>query len=166
MIASYVLSSTLVPVLSVWLFRNRTAKAEQKSGFFARLQEGYGRFAARVVRRRWPVIVAYVAVCIPVLLLAGRIGTELFPRVDTGQFQLRVRAPAGTRLEKTEEIVLDVDHAIREEVGAPFVQITLGNVGNPPWSYPVNAIYTWNSGPQEAVLLVALEPGRRPASRR
>jgi multidrug efflux pump subunit AcrB len=43
------------------------------------------------------------------------------------------------------------------------VQITLGNVGNPPWSYPVNGIYTWNSGPQEAVLLVALEPGKRPS---
>src|SRR6266850_5532929 len=104
-----------------------------------------------------------VQTCALPISLAGRVGTELFPRVDTGQFQLRVRAPAGTRLEKTEEIVLDVDHAIREEVGAQFVQITLGNVGNPPWSYPVNAIYTWNSGPQEAVLLVALEPGKRPS---
>ncbi len=163
MIASYLLSSTLVPVLSVWLFRNRTAKAEQKPGFFARLQERYGRLAAGVVRLRWRVTFVYAAVCIPVLLLVGRIGTELFPRVDTGQFQLRVRAPAGTRLEKTEEIVRDVDHAIREEVGAQFVQMTLGNVGNAPWSYPVNGIYTWNSGPQEAVLLVALEPGKRPS---
>jgi len=52
MISSYLLSSTLVPVLSVWLFRNRTARAEQKSGFLGRLQERYGRFAARVVRLR------------------------------------------------------------------------------------------------------------------
>ena len=163
MIASYLLSSTLVPVLAVWLFRNRTAKAEQRPGFLGRLQERYGHLAADIVRLRWRVVLVYAAVCISVLLLVGRLGTELFPRVDTGQFQLRVRAPAGTRLEKTEEIVLDVDHAIREEVGAQFVQITLGNVGNPPWSYPVNAIYTWNSGPQEAVLLVALEPGKRPS---
>ena len=163
MFASYLLSSTLVPVLSVWLFRNRTPRAEQRPGLFGRLQERYGRLATGVVRLRWPVILIYVAVCIPVLLLAGRVGTELFPRVDTGQFQLRVRAPAGTRLERTEEIVLDVDRTIREEVGAPFVQMTLGNIGNPPWSYPVNAIYTWNSGPQEAVLLVALEPGKRPS---
>jgi len=163
MIASYLLSSTLVPVLSVWLFRNRRAKVEHKPGLFARLQERYARFAGRVVRLRWVVLPVYVAVCIPALLLVGRVGTELFPRVDTGQFQLRVRAPAGTRLEKTEEIVRDVDHAIREEVGGQFVEMTLGNVGNPAWSYPVNGIYTWNSGPQEAVLLVALKPGKRPS---
>jgi multidrug efflux pump subunit AcrB len=163
MIASYLLSSMLVPVLAVWLFRNSHAEVERKPGFFARLQERYARFAAQVVRLRWLVILVYVAVCIPVLLLVGHVGTELFPRVDTGQFQLRVRAPAGTRLEKTEEIVRDVDHAIREEVGGKFVQMTLGNIGNPPWSYPVNGIYTWNSGPQEAVLLVALKPGKRPS---
>jgi CzcA family heavy metal efflux pump len=163
MIASYLLSSTLVPTLSVWLFRNRHMQPEAKPGLFARLQERYARFAGSVVRLRWPVILAYVAVCIPLLLLVGRVGTELFPRVDAGQFQLRVRALAGTRLEKTEEIVREVDAAIREEVGAQFVQMTLGNVGNPPWSYPVNGIYTWNSGPQEAVLLVALRPGKRPS---
>jgi multidrug efflux pump subunit AcrB len=162
MIASYLLSSTLVPVLAVWLFRNRRL-AEHKPGFFARMQERYARLAASVVRRRWPVTLVYVVVCVPMLLLVGRVGTELFPRVDTGQFQLRIRAPAGTRLEKTEEIVRDVDHAIREEVGGQLVGMTLGNVGNPPWSYPVNAVYTWNAGPQEAVLLVALNPGKRPS---
>jgi CzcA family heavy metal efflux pump len=162
MIASYLLSSTLVPVLSVWLFRNRQA-GEHRAGLFERVQERYGRFAAGVVRLRWPVVLVYVVACVPLLLLTGRVGTELFPRVDTGQFQLRVRAPAGTRLEKTEEIVRDVDQAIREEVGAPMVQMTLGNVGNPPWSYPVNAVYTWNAGPQEAVLLVSLRPGKRPS---
>src|SRR5262249_42325619 len=102
MIASYLLSSTLVPVLSVWLFRNRQV-VEHEPGFFARLQERYGRLAGGVVKRRWPVVLVYVVACVPVFLLAGRVGTELFPRVDTGQFQLRVRAPAGTRLEKTEE---------------------------------------------------------------
>jgi multidrug efflux pump subunit AcrB len=163
MIASYLLSSTLVPVLAVWLFRGRRAADAPEPARFARLQERYARFAAGAVRRRWPLVVGYAAVSLPLLLLVGRVGTELFPRVDTGQFQLRVRAPAGTRLEKTEEIVRDLDRAIRDEVGAQFVQITLGNVGNPPWSYPVNGIYTWNSGPQEAVLLVALEPGKRPS---
>jgi multidrug efflux pump subunit AcrB len=110
------------------------------------------------------VILLYaIVVCVPLLLLVGRVGTELFPRVDTGQFMLRVRAPAGTRLEKTEEIVRDVDHAIREEVGGQLVQMTLGNIGYPAWNYPVNAVYTFNAGPQEAVLLVALKPGKRPS---
>src|SRR5207248_1681988 len=97
------------------------------------------------------------------LLLAGRLGTELFPRTDTGQFQLRIRAPDGTRLERTEDIVREADRVIRDEVGADKVAITLANVGNPPWSYPVNAVYVWNSGPHEAILLVALKPGHRPS---
>jgi multidrug efflux pump subunit AcrB len=163
MIASYLLSSTLVPVLSTWLFRN--ARPQHDDGgttLTHRAQERYGRWAERILRMRWAVIAAYLAGCVPALWLAGRVGTELFPSVDTGQFQMRIRAPAGTQLERTEEIVRDVDRAIREEVGADRVALTLANVGNPPWSYPVNGIYVWNAGPQEAVLLCALKPGHRP----
>jgi multidrug efflux pump subunit AcrB len=162
MIASYLLSSTLVPVLATWLFRNRGGH-EPKEGFFARLQNRYTSFAKRIVDGRWLVFIGYLALCIPALFLVKLVGTELFPSVDTGQFQLRVRAPAGTRLEKTEEIVRDLDQAIREEVGANKVEMTLANIGNPPWSYPVNAVYVWNSGPQEAVLLASLKPGNRPS---
>jgi multidrug efflux pump subunit AcrB len=163
MIASYLLSSTLVPVLAVWLFRGRHEEVKHRAGAFDRVQERYARFADRLIGWRWPVLVGYLAVSVSIVFLLGRVGTELFPRVDTGQFQLRVRAPAGTRLEKTEDIVRGVDQAIREEVGPQAVQMTLANVGNPPWSYPVNGIYVWNSGPQEAVLLVALNPGKRPS---
>jgi multidrug efflux pump subunit AcrB len=77
--------------------------------------------------------------------------------------QVRIRAPAGTRLERTEEIVRRVDRAIRDEVGDRYVAMTLANVGNPPWSYPVNGVFVWNSGPQEAILLAALRPGGRPS---
>jgi multidrug efflux pump subunit AcrB len=105
MIASYLLSSTLVPVMAAWLFRRR----------------------------------------------------------DAGQLQLRIRAPAGTRLERTEEIVRRIDRMLRDEVGATEVAITLANIGNPPWSYPVNGVFVWNSGPQEALLLASLRPGRRPS---
>src|SRR5262249_27489996 len=72
-------------------------------------------------------------------------------------------APAGTRIERTEEIVRAVDQAIRQEVGDHFVHMSLANIGSPQWTYPVNAIYTFNSGPQEAVLLVSLERGNRPS---
>jgi multidrug efflux pump subunit AcrB len=162
MIASFLLSSTLVPVLSVWLFRGRTHPAHGE-GLFERLRDRYARLSERSLRHRWLLVVLYLGICIPVLILAPRLGTELFPRVDAGQFQLRVRAPAGTQLERTEEIVRDVDQEIRREVGADHVKMTLANIGNPPWSYPVNGVYVWNAGPQEAVLLVALKPGKRPA---
>ena len=163
MIASYLLSSTLVPVLAVWLFRSRAAHAERRS-LFDRLRDLYARVAGVVVRLRWIVAPAYLAAAVAIaLVLVGGLGRELFPRTDTGQFQVRVRAPAGTRLERTEEIVKSIDRAIRDEVGAQHVQMTLGNIGNPPWTYPVNGIYVWNGGPQDALLLVALEPGDRPS---
>src|SRR5262249_4479758 len=61
------------------------------------------------------------------------------------------------RLERTVDIVRGVDQAIREEVGPNHVRMTLANVGNPAWTYPVNAIYVFNSGPQDAVLLAQLQ---------
>src|SRR5262249_11258552 len=161
MIASFLLSSTLVPVLAVWLFRKRPPLHEE--GRFARARERYARLGERSLRRGWLVAAAYLAGCTIMLVAATRLGTELFPRVDAGQLQLRIRAPAGTQLERTEEIGRDVDQAIRQQVGPDNVKMTLANVGNPPWSYPVNGVYVWNAGPQEAVLLVALKPGRRPS---
>jgi multidrug efflux pump subunit AcrB len=163
MIASYLLSSTIVPVLSVLLLRAEHASAHvERTGVLTRLHDAYGRFVGLVIRYRWPALALYLALCAPALLLVRTLGTELFPSVDTGQFQLRIRAPAGTRLERTEDIARDVDAMIREEVGTGAVRMTLANIGNPPWTYPVNAVYVFNAGPQEAVVLTALEPGRYP----
>src|SRR5262249_47279595 len=148
MIASYLLSNTLVPVLSIWLFRNRPHADEESSA--SPLVERYAEGAARIVRARVLFALAYLVLLVPAFFAARRVGTELFPRVDTGQFQIRVRAPDGMRLERTEEIVRGVDRAIRELAGADMVRITLANIGAPAWSYPVNGIYVWNSGPQEA----------------
>ena len=98
--------------------------SDAHGGRFERLQERYSGFAERLVRRRRLVLAVYCLVCLPALLLARRIGTELFPEVDTGQFQLRVRAPDGMRLEDTERIVREVDQLIRDDVGADSVEIT------------------------------------------
>jgi multidrug efflux pump subunit AcrB len=156
MVASYLVSSTLVPVLAATVFRNARPDGKESTPF-GRLGDAYARFVALVVRARWIVVPVYLVACALTLLPLGRIGAELFPRVDNGQFQLRVRAPAGTRLERTVDIVRGVDRAIREEAGASHVRMTLANIGNPAWTYPVNAVYVFNSGPQDAVLLTQLQ---------
>ncbi|HEX7603100.1 MAG TPA: efflux RND transporter permease subunit [Polyangiaceae bacterium] len=162
MIASYLLSSTLVPVLAVRLFRGARPNLHAAGSSLAgRILERYEQLVSAVVRRRWVALLAYALICAPALLLVRRLGTELFPRADTGQFQLRIRAPAGTRLERTEDIVRDVEQAVREEAGNDNVNMTLANIGNTPWTYPVNALYVFNAGPQEAVLLTSLKPGKR-----
>src|SRR3970282_1604289 len=88
------------------------------------------------------------------------LGTEIFPSADSGQIQVRLRAPTGTRVERTEAMALKVLDAIGEEVGPDNVAASLGFVGTQPSSYPVNTIYLWTSGPHEAVLLVALKAER------
>jgi multidrug efflux pump subunit AcrB len=159
MVASYLLSSTLVPVMAARLFRNTIAPPSghrPPEGLLVRLRDGYARFVALLVRFRWLAVAGYLAACVSALPLLRGVGTELFPRVDTGQFQLRVQAPDGTRLERTVDIVRGVDQAIRAEVGGDHVGMTLANIGNPSWSYPVNAVYVFNAGPQDALLLVQL----------
>ncbi len=68
--------------------------------------------------------------------------------------QLRLRAPTGTRVERTEVMALTAMKAIREEAGGNNVEITLGFVGTQPASYPVNTIHLFTNGPHEAVLNV------------
>src|SRR5262249_39771329 len=84
-----------------------------------------------------------------------------FPAVDNRQFQLRIHAPTGTRIQRTEEITRNALDGIAELVGEKNVGTTLAYVGVVPASYPINNVYLWTSGPEEAVLRVALKPSSR-----
>ena len=88
--------------------------------------------------------------------LLPRLGTEIFPTVDTGQFQIRMRAPTGTRIERTEALELRALDVINRVVGADNVLISTAFIGVQPASYPINTIYLFTSGPQEAVMKIAL----------
>ncbi len=158
MLASYFLSNSLVPVLSVWLLRHQHIHDDES--FFNRGQRRYGDVLGRVMRLRWAVFGVYLLIAVAVIFLVGRnLGNDIFPNVDTGMFQLRLRAPAGTRVERTEVIAQKALDVIRGEAGADNVAITLGYVGTQPASFPVNTIHLWTSGPQEAALLISLRSG-------
>ncbi len=156
MLASYFLSSTFVPILSVWILREKHTSARTTT--FEPIQDVYARFMNHLLRVRWAVLVVYAGMAALVFVVVGRrLGTDIFPAVDTGQFQLRLRVPTGTRVEETERLTLKALETIRAEAGRENVAITLSFVGTTPPSYPINYIYLWTSGPQEAVLLVALK---------
>lgn len=162
MVASYLLSSTLVPVLSVWFLRGHDAGLKREETRFETFQERYARVAGRLVAWRWLVLMAYVLLCgLAIVLLGRRLGTEIFPRVESGQLQVRLRAPAGTQLERTEAIALRALEIIRNEVGSNSVAITLGFLGVHGASYPINLIYLFNSGPEEGVLQIQLKHGAK-----
>jgi multidrug efflux pump subunit AcrB len=158
MVSSYLLSSTLVPVLSIWVMRQGGAR-EESAGLFGRFRAGYGALVSGFLRFRWPLVVGYAAVTGGFLFFAlPEIGKEIFPLVEAGQLQLRIRAEPGTRIERTEVIALKALEVIKSEVGAQNVSISTGYIGTQPSGNPVNSIYLWTSGPQEAVLRVALNP--------
>jgi multidrug efflux pump subunit AcrB len=161
MITSYVLSSTFVPVVSVWLLRKNHAHTGDghghRGGFFDRITDVYSRFVGFTIRNRAAVIAAYAALSIAVLAgLAPRVGREIFPVVDSGQFQLRIKAPTGTRIERTEELTKEAVRQLEAAVGPGNLETTVGYVGVAPSSYPINAVYSWTSGPEESILRIAL----------
>jgi multidrug efflux pump subunit AcrB len=157
MVASYVLSSTLVPVLLIWVLRTRHSAHAAGPSRFDRFRGRYRDLSAQVVRRRWIVVPAYLVVAgLIVVFVGGDLGRAIFPTVDAGQFTLRMRAPAGTRIEETEKLANKALDIVRREVGPENVEITLGFVGVQNAAYPINTIYLWTSGPEEAVLQVQL----------
>ncbi len=163
MVASYLLSSTLVPILSVWFLRHHehlvTDGMKGESGF-AKWQRVYGDLVRTVVRVRWLLLLGYLALAVAVIVLVtGRLGTQIFPRVHAGQLQLRLRAPAGTDIDGTEAVALRVLEIIKREVGPENVQISVGLLGVHGANYPINFVHLWNGGPEEGVLQVHLKPG-------
>jgi multidrug efflux pump subunit AcrB len=145
-------------VLSIWLLKSEQRHDEPRMSLFERFRRTYARFVSPAIRHRRIVVVSYLAVCgLMIVVVGGALGTEIFPTVDTGQFQLRLRAQPGTQIDRTEQITLRVLEAIKREVGPDNVEISLGFVGTPPPNYPINAIYLWSSGPEEATLQIQLK---------
>ncbi len=133
MIASYILSSTFVPVVATWLLRHRPVRPAHVPATtgehshwqtasavlsFSTWQRGYQRFVEGLVLGRWLLVPAYLACCIIVVLgLGPHLGIEIFPTIDAGEFRLRLRAPDGTHIERTEQLALQSLDIVKELVG-------------------------------------------------
>lgn len=170
MVASYLLSSTLVPILATWFLRRhpgtRTSDARSEVGRDDQAERpgswrvGFARLSATAVRFRWPILAAYlVVVGITLALVRPRLGTEIFPRVEAGQVQLRVKAPTGSHPENTEKVAVKVLALVESEAGAGRVELSLGYAGVPPPNNPINSIYVWTGGPEVALLQIQFKPG-------
>jgi multidrug efflux pump subunit AcrB len=163
MVASYLLSSTLVPIVSVWVLRGHEQAVEGKpagEGRFAKFQRHVSAWVQLTVNWRWIVLGGYLAAAAIIILFVNRhLGREIFPQVEAGQLQVRFRAPAGTQIDGTEAAALRALELIKQEVGAQNVEITLAFLGVHGANYPINLIYLWNGGPEEGVLQVQLKRG-------
>jgi multidrug efflux pump subunit AcrB len=153
MIASYLLSSTLVPILSIWWHREPQPNQIRPIRLIRPIFNN-------VLTTRHILVPAYIiGTVFAISLIMPFLGTEIFPQIDVGQLQLRLRAPTATRLETTEQIALRTLTIIEEE--AP-IATSMGLIGVHAPNYPINLIHQWNSGPEEATLQIQLKDGSPP----
>lgn len=158
MIASFILSQTLVPVLSNWLLKKvHTEGSERK---LARIKQ---RLSVSINKSAKARIILVPLLIIGLLMLAWlgykKTGTEIFPKVDAGQMQVRLRLPAGTRIERTEDATKKILGLIDSIAGKKNIAITSAYVGLHPQSYAITPIFLFTSGPHEALIKVNLTKG-------
>ncbi len=158
MIASYVLSSTFVPVIAVWLLRNHHEGSTQpRYTLFDRFRAVFERIVRGSLAARWILVPVYLLGTSWVIWsMYPKIGQEIFPLTDSGAFRLRMRAPDGTHIVKSESLAKSVLDLMKTELGKDQIALSLGYVGMIHSNFPVNGVYQWSRGPEEAILYVAL----------
>ena len=128
MVGSFVLSRTIVPILSVWFMTNHVHQ-EAPDGPFARFRARYFGVLSHMMKQRKKMVIYYMlGSCGAALLSFWLIGTELFPKADGHQFQVRVKAPTGSNIEVTEQYTLKVIEMVKRKVGAEQVETTAAYV--------------------------------------
>ena len=173
MLASYVLSRTLVPTLAMYLLRRHDHHAAPsrnpfvllQRGFergFARIREAYRGLLVRLLSRQGAFVSAFLGVCLLAWLLLPWLGENFFPTSDNGQFILHLRAKTGTRIEETARLADLVEAAIRREIPPGELESIIDNIGMPYST--INTIYSRSGfiGAADADILVTLGKNRRP----
>ncbi|WP_419701370.1 efflux RND transporter permease subunit [Mucilaginibacter sp. NFX135] len=186
MIVSYFLAQTFVPIMANWIMVNKHEDHSHADGFaledegepweqkekamkralehtgaevtrFDRFRDSFMRLMDRMLPNRKILVTVYVIVaCGLAFILLNIIGRDVLPKVNSGTFQVRLRAPDGTRLERTEIEVVKAQRILGNIVGKNHIAITSTMVGTHPSSFSTNPIYMFMAGPQEAVMQVSL----------
>ncbi|WP_441737542.1 efflux RND transporter permease subunit [Flavobacterium sp. W20_MBD1_R3] len=129
-----------------------------KINFFERFRNRYMRFINRLFNYKKPITLLYLLLSAGlVFLLLNTIGQDVFPKVNSSQFQMRLRAPDGTRLESTEDKAITVLNELEKMIGKEHVAISSVYVGQHPAIFSVSPIYLFTAGPHEAVFQIGLK---------
>jgi multidrug efflux pump subunit AcrB len=157
MTASFLLSQTFVPVAANWILQEKVN--HNTAGGFAGFRENYTKRLTKLSARAALLNPVYLIVSLG--LLAGIFlisGTDIFPKVDTGQLQVRLRLPTGMRVERTEDATKKI-LKIADSISDHKIEISSAFVGTQPPSFPVNYIHLWTGGPNESVIKINLKKG-------
>jgi multidrug efflux pump subunit AcrB len=177
MLASYVLSRTLVPTMAMYLLRAHEAHgagAPSRNPFvlvqrtidrgFARMRDGYRALLERCVASRRLFSALFLTACAASLCLAPWVGQDFFPAVDGGQFKLHLRASSGTRIEETAILADRVEDALREIIPAGELTGVIDNIGLPYSGLNLSYSTSAPIGPGDADIMISLGKGHRPTA--
>ncbi|HXM79994.1 MAG TPA: efflux RND transporter permease subunit [Thermoanaerobaculia bacterium] len=175
MLASYLLSRTLVPTMAKYLLKEHAAGPREGSrnvfgrfqrsfeAWFERVREGYGRLLSACLRRGGVFAVVFFAACVvSIAVLFPWLGEDFFPSVDTGQMKLHLRARTGTRIEETARLCDRIDGVIRETIPPRELLTIIDNIGVPYSGLNLSYSNSAPIGPADADILVSMKAGHRP----
>ena len=181
MLASYLLSRTLVPTMAKYLLRGHEQEAGQLPGSssnplvrlqvrfeekFENLREGYQRILESCLNHRRAFLVTVLAFSIVSLaVLIPFLGQDFFPTVDSGQFKLHLRAPTGTRIEETARLCDLVERSIRQQIPPAEVSSIIDNIGIPYSGINLSYSNSAPIGPADADILVSLSTEHSPTEK-
>jgi multidrug efflux pump subunit AcrB len=178
MLASYLLSRTLVPTMARFLLRAHEEESAQKSlasrnpfvraqGYFElgfeKFRNEYRGILQQCLAHRVLFPLGFLALCACSFALMPWIGEDFFPAVDAGQIKLHMRAPTATRIEETAALCDDVERIIHEEIPAGEIESVIDNIGLPYSAY--NYTYSTSApiGPEDADIMISLSQNHRPS---
>jgi multidrug efflux pump subunit AcrB len=179
MLASYVLSRTLIPTMVRYilkpeldLYQGGKGHAAGGKGFvwrthyafnrrFENFRAGYRALLTWALAHRWTVVALFGTFCVGSGILATQLGEDFFPQVDAGQLRLHVRAPVGSRIEETESVFAAVEERIRQIIPKDKLDTILDNIGLP--SMPVNMAFSDSAtiGSSDGEILISLKGERK-----
>ncbi|MGV3641509.1 MAG: efflux RND transporter permease subunit [Adhaeribacter sp.] len=165
MIASFLASQTFVPILANWLMKTehfhhyRPSFHKKKLTRFEKFKRRYLLLTKYAQQHIAGVLGLYVLV-VAVMITAGAwlVGTDILPASNSGDIQVRLVTPAGSRLEKTEKYLKQVTDVFEKQLPPGALSITSSYVGLQPSATAINPIFMWTTGSHEAVLQLSIDP--------
>jgi len=169
MLASYLLSRTLIPTLVMYIMRGHEHRAEAPRSTLAQFQRGFERkfeqfrrsyesLLETTIAHRGLFAVCFLLFCLLSLGLFSFLGQDFFPQVDAGLLRLHVRGRPGLRVEETARLCDQIENSLRAEIPQGQLQTILDNIGLP--NSGINQSYSSNGtiGSSDAEILIALNP--------
>jgi multidrug efflux pump subunit AcrB len=170
MLASFILSRTLVPTMAAWLLRAQVAErnaGDKPEGSFGRFHAGFEqrfeRFRGRyrellteALTRRWSFVLGFLAIPLVSIILVPFLGRDFFPNIKSGEIDMHFRAPIGLRLEETGKVAVLVDQALHQLLPGQIANV-IENCGLP--SSGINQAYSASAtiGPQDCDVTISLK---------